>query len=141
MYSIIRTEIDLTAVVMAMCPNRPWPLNDKHPMEDHVRILTDAVTASEAVRFPAALALEHPFTVLYNKAPWQMPGPASLLGPADPRSTGLPPAVWSELSARLSAHPNASFVVRLQNTVAQGGAAITINSLAEVLWRRLRTHV
>lgn len=119
--------------------------------------MMSSVNHAESVRFPAALALEHPLTVLYHTSSSKsiMTTGQDRVGIERAQSvvldnhhastlvsgtrsgtsgvpTGFPEAVWSELIVRLDAPPNASFAVRVQNTVA-GGAAITVPSLAAAL--------
>ena len=137
----------------------PWPLDDSLPMHDLVRILLAPVAESEAARFPLALALEHPFSVLYMdrsdkegtaglkqepldsmarlleassfvKAAAQTSSGPSPTGMAPLR--GFPPSVWSELLVRAKPPLNATYAIRLQNVVA-GSAPVVIPSLSEAL--------
>jgi hypothetical protein len=132
----------------------PWPLDDKLPMEDQVRLMLSTVQASEMLRFPTALALEEPFSVLYRTqqpplaapappAPPSLPTPAQAPAQAPApaiKLTGFPASVWAKLSVRLEAPSNATYVIRLQNVVA-GGAAVTVPSLSAALGMRLHSCV
>ena len=109
----------------------PWPLDDKLPMEDHVQLVLGPAVTSEPARFPAALALEHPLALLYRNDSTPA-GPAPVVGEGYRNlAEGTPPSVWAELMVRVGEHlpANATYAIRLQNTVA-GGVAVAVPSLA-----------
>lgn len=112
----------------------PWPLNDKHPSEDQIRLMLGRAADVEAARFPAALAFEHPFTVFYASGGGpKLPKGGRVAAAAEVEAAqGLPDVVWAELLVRIDAAPNASYVLRLQNTVA-GGQAVELPSLQAAL--------
>ena len=113
----------------------PWPLDDPLPMHDLVRILLAPVAQSEAARFPLALALEHPLSVLYMKRreegttrlkqePRELRARlleassfvrAAARTSSGPSPTGVaplrgfPPSVWSELLVRAKPPLNATY--------------------------------
>ena len=119
----------------------PWPLDDRLPMEgDVLRLMLLPQPAAEASRFTSALELEEPLTVLYRRhsavtsrrpradTTQTAPGKAAASPPL-----GFPRSVWFEVLARApGAPPNATFALRMQNTLA-GGAPITIASLSRAL--------
>lgn len=110
----------------------PWPLDDRKPMHDQVRLMLMPQPLAEMTRFPAALALEEPLVVLFHRGSQRgvttMPKGAQL----ELQPDGLPPSVWMELLVRDDAPQNASYVLRLQNVVA-GGPSVSVPSLSKAL--------
>ena len=103
----------------------PWPLDDKLPQHDVIRIMLAPQESGESKRFAEAVVLEHPLEQFYfNAGEKAVPLPFG--------ADGLPENVWSEMFVRLDAPEPSSFAIRIQNIIP-GGDPITIKSLQNAL--------